>query len=50
MDNHQGDSGTDQPIRVLAMAPDAFITIESLFVAMLIRFDAQVPGEFWNRF
>ena len=41
---------TNQPPRILAMALDAFIAIESLFVALLFRFDAQVPGAFWTRF
>ena len=49
MDNHQDASRTNQLPRVLAMALDAFITIESLFVALLFRFDAQVPGAFWAR-
>ena len=50
MDNHQDAPRTNQPPRVLAMALDAVITIESLFVALLFQFDAQVPGAFWVRF
>jgi len=50
MDNHQDAPRTNQPPRVLAMVLDASITIESLFVALLFRFDAQVPGAFWTRF
>lgn len=36
--------------RVAAMVVDALIVLESLVVALLFRFDAQVPEEFWNRF
>lgn len=39
-----------QPPLVLAIALDAFITIESLFVATLFRFEGMVPEEFWLRF
>lgn len=41
---------TSQPPLVLAMVLDAFITIESMLVALLFRFEGMVPGEFWNRF
>ncbi len=36
--------------RVAAMVVDALIVLESLVVALLFRFDAQVPPEFWSRF
>lgn len=39
-----------QPPRVLAMVLDAFITVESMLVALLFRFEGMVPGEFWTRF
>jgi FlaA1/EpsC-like NDP-sugar epimerase len=41
---------TSQPPLVLAMSLDAFITIQSMLVALLFRFDVQVPGAFWTRF
>jgi FlaA1/EpsC-like NDP-sugar epimerase len=41
---------TSQPPLVLAMALDALVTIESMLVALLFRFEGMVPGEFWTRF
>ncbi len=36
--------------RVAAMVVDALIVLESLVVALLFRFDAQVPEEWWSTF
>src|SRR5215210_5281500 len=36
--------------RVAAMVVDALIVLESLVVALLFRFDAAVPEEFWKSF
>ena len=45
-----GDASSSGVRRVAAMLVDAVIVLESFVVALLFRFDAQVPEEFWNRF
>ena len=44
------DASTSGVRRVAAMVVDAIIVLESLVVALLFRWDAQVPAEWWNRF
>jgi hypothetical protein len=41
---------TSQLPLVLAIALDVLVTIESMLVALLFRFEGMVPKEFWNRF
>ena len=41
---------TSQPPLVLAIALDVLVTIESMLVALLFRFEGMVPEEFWSRF
>ena len=36
--------------RVVTLLADVLIVLESFVVAMLLRFDAQVPPRFWDRF
>jgi FlaA1/EpsC-like NDP-sugar epimerase len=44
------DASSSGVRRVAAMVVDAIIVLESFVVALLFRFDAQVPEEFWTRF
>ncbi|MDQ3286627.1 MAG: polysaccharide biosynthesis protein, partial [Actinomycetota bacterium] len=44
------DASSSGARRVAAMVVDAIIVLESFVVALLFRFDAQVPEEFWTRF
>ena len=44
------DASSSSVRRVGAMVVDAIIVLESFVVALLFRFDAQVPEGFWNRF
>jgi FlaA1/EpsC-like NDP-sugar epimerase len=41
---------TSQLPLVLAIALDVLVTIESMLVALLFRFEGMVPEEFWNRY
>ncbi len=44
------DASSSGVRRVAAMVVDAIIVLESFVVALLFRFDAQVPEEFWTSF
>ena len=49
MDNRRDLPTTGQRTRVLAIVLDALVTIESMLVATLFRFDGMVPEGYWNR-